>query len=83
MSFWKKLVIGIVVVYIILAVVRLIVYGWSGVLDFLTGPVNWIIGAFTGIGRGISKAPESYQAGKEAARNGVLFLIGLRKAAAR
>ena len=68
MLFWKKLLLGIVIGYLLIAVVRLIAYGWAGVGDFFLGPFNVIIGIFQGLFEGLSKAPESFEAGRESAR---------------
>ena len=71
MSFWKKLLFGILVIYFLIAILLVIVYGWNGIGDFFLGPFRYIADAFKGIARGISKAPESFEAGREAARQGL------------
>ncbi|MBW2997147.1 hypothetical protein KY349_02275 [Candidatus Woesearchaeota archaeon] len=68
MTWWKKVLLGIVIVYFLIAIIRILVYGWDGIGDFLLGPFNIIAGAFEGIAKGIGKAPESYEAGRESAR---------------
>lgn len=61
------MLLGIVIVYFLIAIIRILVNGWYGIGDFFIGPFYIIAGAFEGLARGISKAPESYQAGRESA----------------
>ena len=69
MTWWKKALLWIVIIYFVIAIIRVLVSGWDGIGDFFMGPFNIIAGMFEGLAKGISKAPESYEAGRESARS--------------